>query len=421
MQSTDSDPTFSKIDLYLELAVVLYNACASIQRISDSVKWLARHFGDEDLNLYVGNEFIQLYITRADNFQSRIYTLPGPSKVNVAVLHYISRILHKLSLYQSDISSISAEIGRIKHKNPEYPVPVIIFLTSLACAAFGWINHGDIQALVVIWISSLIGLTCKYRLVKVIDNIYLLTFAASFIGGICAALIIPVSGTQTASITLICSVLFLIPGVLLINGGMDLLRNYQDCGIARIISVFIQVFVIAGGLLIPLFMIQSSIHPGNEVIESEWVILTIILASGVAAFGFAILFNTPVSALAGCFICGVSARFIRELAVYVGLDIFLSILSGMTFATLLAIFIGRYTKIPAVILAVTAGIPMLPGLALIQGLQGIFVIAHLGNTPSEAVFLFTIQHVFYAGVVIIILIISIIFTIILVNGKTPRV
>lgn len=93
----------------------------------------------------------------------------------------------------------------------------------------------------------------------------------------------------------------------------------------------------------------------------------------------------------------------------------------MIAATILASIIGKYTNIPEVIVAVIAGIPMIPGLAMIQGFQGLFSIAHVGSVPSDADFMHAIQQMFYAGVVIIILIGGIIFPIILITRKSPRI
>ncbi len=421
MQSIDPSLKYSKIDLYLELAVLLYMACSSVQRVSDSVRWLARHFGDKDIHLYVGSELIEISIFQGDSSQSRIFAINGPSKVNVSVLHEVSRLLHNIPAYNRDIISIRAELNRIKNAKPVYPVPVMIILIGLACAALGWINHGDFQALWVIWVSSVVAMIVRYKLWINTDNLYLSILVTALSGGLCAALIIPISQTQTPDVTLICSVLFLIPGVMLINGGMDIIRDHSNSGIARLTSVLTQIFIITGALLFPLAVTHINVNPLSSNLDSALIIFTIAIAAGIAAIGFATLFNTPISALAGCFICGITARLIRDFGFYFGLDVFLSILIGMTIATLCAIVIGKYTNIPAVVLAVTAGIPMLPNLALIQGLQGIFVIAHPGTPTSESVLMFALQHMFYAGVVISSLIVSIIFTIILITGKSPRI
>jgi uncharacterized membrane protein YjjP (DUF1212 family) len=416
-----TQPIYEKADLYLDLAIVLYEAGATVQRVSDSVRWLARSFGDETVHLFIGYEAIELSVHQRDHLENRLYVLREPSRVNVSVLHEVSRLLHRLPAYHGDVTSIREDILRMKTAPLAYPLPVILIMTSIACSAFGWINHADIPALWVIAVSAMSGLLIRHQYGKSLNNLYVSTLLTALTGGLCAALLMPLSQTKTPEIALISSVLFLIPGALLINGGLDIIRDHTYCGIARLTSVFTQICIISGALLIPLSIMDLPLQPALSDIDPLFGILYMSVAAGIAALGFATLFNAPHSVLFGCIICGSSARVVRETGMYIGFDPFLSILVGMVLATLLASVIGRYAHVPEVLLAVIAGIPMVPGLAMIQGLQGIFTIAHLGSTPSEAVFLYAMQRVLFAVVTSLALIGGIIFPILLIARKKMRI
>ncbi|WP_325629889.1 threonine/serine ThrE exporter family protein [Methanospirillum sp.] len=411
---------YESADLYLDLAVILYEAGATVQRVGDSVRWLAGQLGDEKVHISVGYEVIEMSVHHGDHTENRLYVLRDPIRVNVSVLHQISGILHRIPSYHENISAIRDDLTAVRTMAPAYPVPVIIVGTGIACAAFGWINHADLPALWVIFLSAIFALSIRLRFGKDLNNLYLSTLVTALSGGLCAAVLAPFSQTQTPQVALISCVLFLIPGAMLINGGLDIIRDHTSCGIARLTSVFTQICIISGALLIPLGMMTPAIqiHTPVDVIS---LIPTMAIAAGIAACGFGILFNTPVSVLVGCFICSAVARLIRETGISFGFDPFFSLFLGMSIATIIAAGIGRYARVPEVLLSVIAGIPMVPGLAMIQGLQGLFTLAHGGTTQPDQVLIYALQQMLYAGVAILALVGGIIFPIIIIARKKLRI
>jgi uncharacterized membrane protein YjjP (DUF1212 family) len=412
---------YEMADLYLELAKTLYEAGATVTRVSDSVRWLAENLGDSNVHVYVGYEAIELSIQHRDQIENRLYVLREPFKVNIAVLHQVSSLMHNLSSYQGDICAIRDEIYRIQNLKPIYPVPLTILLTSIACAAFGWLNHADILALLIIFISAFCALSIKFRYGGRLHNFYISILVAAFSGGIIAAVLTKVFQTQTPDVALISSILFLIPGFLLINAGLDIIRDHTSCGIVRLTSAFTQVCIISGSLLIPLGILGNVGFFHGSDMNMFLFIPTMGLAAGLAALGFALLFNAPLFVLPGCMICAIAGRLIREVGILFHLDVFFCIFSGMVAATLLATYYGRRTRVPGVFLAVIAGIPMIPGLAMIEGLQGMFTIAHTGTSISNTVVVYSMQQILYSAVVSLVLVGGIILPIILIYRKSLRI
>ena len=91
---------YMSADLYLDLAVTLYEAGATVQRVGDSVRWLAGLLGDENIHLSVGYEVIELSVHHGDHTESRLYVLRDPVRVNLSVLHQVSSILHNIPSYR---------------------------------------------------------------------------------------------------------------------------------------------------------------------------------------------------------------------------------------------------------------------------------------------------------------------------------
>ena len=419
-ERVEEEEEYISADLFLDLAVTLYESGATVQRVSDSVRWLANQLGYDRVHLSVGYEAIELSVHHQYHTENRLYVLRDPVRVNISALQEVSSLLYRIPSYNGDIMSVRADLTGIRTRSPLYPAWIIILCTGIACSAFGWINHADLPALWVILVSAVCGLSIRFRFGKELNNMYLSTLVAALSGGLCAALLTPISQTQTPQVALISSVLFLIPGAMLINGGLDIIRDHTSCGVSRLITVFTQICIISGALLIPLGMLPvsvASLVSGNPII----VIPVMSLAAGIAALGFGVLFNTPVLVLPGCFICSIAARMIRETGIHAGLDPFFSLFIGMSIATLMASGIGRYARVPEVLPSVIAGIPMVPGLAMIQGLQGLFTLAHTGTLHPDLVLIYAVEQMLYSVVAVLALVGGIIFPILVISRKKLRI
>ena len=131
--------------------------------------------------------------------------------------------------------------------------------------------------------------------------------------------------------------------------------------------------------------------------------------------------NMPLAALPWCFICGGAARIIREIATLAGVDPIMSIFIAMATATLLAFLIGRITHVTEVLIAVAAGLPMIPGLAAIMGLNGLFQLTHPSSVIQSALIQTTLQSSLYAVGVCLALVAGIIFPLIIITHGKPRI
>ena len=87
-----------------------------------------------------------------------------------------------------------------------------------------------------------------------------------------------------------------------------------------------------------------------------------IFWAGIAALGFAVLFNVPVRTLFACALCGAVAYATRTLlAQFAGLGIEAATLAGATLVGFLAVLLGRRWHVPAPVLVMPGVIPLIPG------------------------------------------------------------
>ncbi|MEI8330123.1 MAG: threonine/serine exporter family protein [Methanomicrobiales archaeon] len=250
-----------------------------------------------------------------------------------------------------------------------------IIAVGAACVALAWQNIADILSLWVVLVAASTGFEAKLYALPHVGNLHLTVLLSALVVSASALLMVPFSGTATAEIAL-SSLLFLVPGIILIISGLDIVRDHTGGGIARLTSVLAQLLVITGVLLIPLSMIAT--ETGGPVIFTHTLtgILISIVAAGVAALGFLLMMNIHVPPWRDVSSAGGAARVIREIAILDGLDPILSIFITMGAVTFLAFGIGRITHVTEVVIAVAAGQQMIPGLAAIRGFNSLLQLTH---------------------------------------------
>jgi len=372
----------------------------------------------------VGNEAIEIGRRTGDRTEIRMHAFREPVRVNATILQGISRMLVSLKPGYATAVTVKSRLQELQNLPPAFPAWLTIIAVGLACAAFAWLNKADILSLWVVFLAASIGFATKLYAFPRAGNLYLTVLISALAASASALILLPLSHTATAETALISSLLFLVPGTVLINGGHDIVRDHTGCGIARLVSVMAQLLVITGVLLVPLSLLSPlSPEPGASVIISLGLTGIVIsaAAAGIAAFGFSLMMNMPLAALPGCVICGGVARIIREGATLAGLDPIMSIFIAMAAATLLAFVIGRFTHVTEVVIAVAAGLPMIPGLAAIMGLKGLFHLAHPSAAVQSALIQTTLQSSLYAAGGSLALVAGIIFPLIIITRGRPRI
>lgn len=93
--------------------------------------------------------------------------------------------------------------------------------------------------------------------------------------------------------------------------------------------------------------------------------------SGVAALGFAILFNVPRRLLLSCFICGAVGHGLRTVLTSQGMSIEFATLIGAFAIGIFSIYFSARLKIPASVFAITGAIPLVPGVFAYQTIVGL--------------------------------------------------
>ena len=136
--------------------------------------------------------------------------------------------------------------------------PIFVLLTvGLANASFCRLFGGDWTAMSIVFTSTLVGLAAKQRMQAHKVNHFIIFILSAFIASLCASAAL--SFDCTAHICLATSPLFLVPGVPLINGIIDILDGHVLIGFSRLVNAMSLIVCIAVGLSMTLIMVKDSL------------------------------------------------------------------------------------------------------------------------------------------------------------------
>jgi len=105
-----------------------------------------------------------------------------------------------------------------------------------------------------------------------------------------------------------------------------------------------------------------------------------VLWSGIAALGFAILFNVPRRLLAGCFLSGAIGHTLRTMLMNAGASVEFSTLIGAVAVGFVSVNLSNRYSVPASIFTVTGAIPLVPG---VFAYQTIVVLLSATSAPGD--------------------------------------
>lgn len=242
-------------NILIEIGALLMSSGANSNRIRVTMERIANGLGYKT-ELLITHRALMLTIIEKDqnHFFSRLKRT-SPHGVNFRVVSGISHLSWNVLEQNWTVAQISDEVNRLKAL-PHYPRLIILGLVGMAGAAFCRIFGGSYIEMMVAFVATVAGLFVRQEAMKMKFNpyicVYFASLTASFIAGLAEIYQIGAQPDKAFA----TSVLFLVPGVPLINSVTDLLEGNLQNGIIRGINGLIIAFSIAMGL----FTVRTFLH-----------------------------------------------------------------------------------------------------------------------------------------------------------------
>ena len=236
-------------EMLLDVGTLLMSNGASTGRVRTTVNRIAEALG-YDVELLITSRSLMLTVTaeNGSDYTSSVRRTP-PHGVNFKLVSGISRMSWRVIEDKLTVEQINQDINRLTNL-PHYPRLVVLSLVALAGASFCRLFGGEGWELAVTFVASFFGLYIRQEALKKRFNPYLAIVFASFAASMIAGLSVKLGIGDTPEHALATSVLFLIPGVPLINSLTDIIDGNTLNGIVRGVNGFVMAFAIALGLML---------------------------------------------------------------------------------------------------------------------------------------------------------------------------
>ncbi|MFA6075402.1 MAG: threonine/serine exporter family protein [Negativicutes bacterium] len=419
----DCETKTSLMDVYLLLGRILFHNGATVKRIQQSIAYLHKYFGEDQLHVLVEYDAIIITDINGDKFETKVDRAHGFSSVNIEAIVNVSKLLSSLEQQTVSAALVAEKLRKIDApKTGSQLVNHVVF--ALAGVLFGLLNRGDWWFIAVVFPAALVVSVCKTALVERHFNLYVSTLVAATTGMLTACALISFVPTQTALLALISPLLPLVPGLPLINGGTDILRNHNSVGLARMAFAAMMVGVLVAAVCLPVALFPQLIAKTQLVIHSNgYYLVQDLILGGIGAVVIAKIFDAPKNLFLLFALGGALARGVRAvLLLYCGADNVTAAFCGALSVTILGYFLVKNSRLPISIYGVVCSVMLIPGFLLIAGLKDCFLLARL---PVEAITLEFIAHtaqtLVRAFLIVAAILGGVMFPALLLDGRKPRI
>lgn len=248
MDNPNIKPIRELSKILLEVGSLLMASGANSARIRTTIMRIAGGFG-YNAELLITHRALMLTIFDEENdyYQSSLKRT-SPHGANFRVVSGISRMSWHVIEENWTFEQIWTEINRLKSL-PHFPRIIILATVALAGASFCRLFGGGIVEMLVAYVATFCGLFIRQEAVKKGFNAYLCIFFASFTSCLIAGSSVKFQIGTTPEHAFATSVLYLIPGIPLINSLSDLLDGNIMNGLVRGMNGLMIAFAIALGML----------------------------------------------------------------------------------------------------------------------------------------------------------------------------
>ena len=220
-------------DTILEVSTLLFESGAHCERINRNVQRISQN-SCYDVEMLLSFTAISVSVTNRNNTEIKT---TGTKRIKHHGAHF--RILADISALTWQFADKEISLRDFNNALPQlvnktrYSIWVVRLFIGVACSSLCLLAGGNWMDGIVALVASSIGLTVRQELIKQNFNLTIAIICSSFITTTIAGMDVLFNLGKFPEAAVATAVLFLIPGVPLINSIIDLLEGYVPTGLAR--------------------------------------------------------------------------------------------------------------------------------------------------------------------------------------------
>ena len=213
-----------------DYASVLLGSGVHCTRVVRNSRRICESFGlDIHMTVFASSIILTLVDREEDDMCTEVVVIPQ-LPVSFELNAELSALSWKVYDNPMPIGQLQAEYKALVEK-PRLNSWAVTFLVSLANACFCRLFEGDWRAMGVVFVSTFLGFRLLRFLKKKGFDHFLSVVMVSFVSSALASLSLLVN-PASANVAVATSVLFMVPGVPLLTGVIDIIENHTLIGIA---------------------------------------------------------------------------------------------------------------------------------------------------------------------------------------------
>ena len=221
-------------------------------RIEHCVRRIADAYDYEASLMIFVRHFIISVMDPADNSIRRTYVKTGAAaQISFDLISELSALSWEICDEKIPLARAKAAFAEILASQKKSFAKTLVLL-SVANAAFCELFGGDGGAMALVFAATAFGICARYLLSKLKINLKIQYIAVSFAASFIVSLGARYGLSATPDVAVGSSILFLIPGVWLINSVFDILNENMLVGISRGLNTGLLIICIAIGLFLTL-------------------------------------------------------------------------------------------------------------------------------------------------------------------------
>ncbi len=234
-------------DMALDVGVFLLASGAHCGRVFSNVKRLADRWG---FPIHINPTFTGLIITVRDRVQpertvTRYHDAP-PHTVHLAILTLFSRLSWRVLEERLPFGTVKRQIEEIKARTG-YNHWLVALAVGVACGSLCMLSGGDYKNVLCAFAAASAGSLLRVLVLRMRFNPMISFVAAAFATTVIAGMDTLWHLGRSPEATLATAVLYLVPGVPLINSVIDLIEGYLASSLSRgLYAAFILLCIAAG-------------------------------------------------------------------------------------------------------------------------------------------------------------------------------
>lgn len=245
---TSSDESLAAVCRFLlDYSVALFAAGATCIRLEMNIRRMATALG-VNVETTIMPRHIYITVCRPADGESitRFATVSGGC-ISFDVNTRLSSLSWELADGKIDFSTCMTRFSEIIAPSPRCEW-LLILLVGVANASFCRLFGGDLIAMAIVAIATVIGFRLKQYLLSCHVDLRVVMIICAFVSSVLGATDSLFSLGTTPTVAIGTSVLYLVPGIPFLNSFSDMLYRHYICAFSRLTDALVLTFCISVGL-----------------------------------------------------------------------------------------------------------------------------------------------------------------------------